>query len=146
HRLLQHLRRRDLQAASQTGRQLRAGQPVLGASGLRNRRLRTARDRLGGGLHLVDQTPPLQLTRPIPTFGGTAMLWLTWRQFRAQAIVAATALAVVAISLIATGFSVRDQYRAAGLPGCQAHQDCQHAASLYVLQLRASGPYDLFFN
>ena len=31
------------------------------------------------------------------------MIWLTWRQFRAQAIVAAAALAVIAIALAVTG-------------------------------------------
>jgi ABC-type transport system involved in multi-copper enzyme maturation permease subunit len=74
------------------------------------------------------------------------MLWLTWRQFRVQAVAAVAALAVVAISLIATGFSVRHRYNAAGIPACHVHHDCLHAASLYIYQLRTSGPYDLFFN
>jgi hypothetical protein len=74
------------------------------------------------------------------------MLWLTWRQFRAQAVVAATALAIVAIGLIATGFAVRSRFNSAGLPTCHAHHDCQHVASLYIFQLRSSGPYDLSFN
>ena len=74
------------------------------------------------------------------------MLWLTWRQFRAQAIVAAAALAAVAISLLATGFAVRDRYKSAGIPACHIHHDCVKVASFYILQLRSNGPYDLSFN
>jgi hypothetical protein len=74
------------------------------------------------------------------------MLWLTWRQFRAQAVIAATAVAIVAIGLITTGFGVRSRFRAAGLPACQVHHDCQHVASLYVTGLREIQPYALFFN
>ena len=74
------------------------------------------------------------------------MLWLTWRQFRVQAVIAATAIAVVAIGLITTGFSVRSRFKAAGLPTCQLHHDCQHVASLYVTALRETQPYSLFFN
>ncbi len=58
------------------------------------------------------------------------MLWLNWRQFRVQAVIAATAIAVVAIALITTGFSVRSRFKAAGLPACHVHHDCQHVASL----------------
>ncbi len=74
------------------------------------------------------------------------MLWLTWRQFRTQAIVAAAALAAVAIGLITTAFSVRDRFKSAGIPTCHVHHDCLHVASLYIFQLQASGPYDLSFN
>ena len=35
------------------------------------------------------------------------MIWLTWRQFRAQAIVAAAALAVIAIALAITSLAER---------------------------------------
>jgi hypothetical protein len=74
------------------------------------------------------------------------MLWLTWRQFRAQAIVAAAALAVVAISLVATAFSVRDRFKSAGIPACHIHHDCVRVASLYIDLLRSTTRYDLSFN
>jgi hypothetical protein len=74
------------------------------------------------------------------------MFWLTWRQFRAQAIVAGAAVAVVAIGLLTTGFAVRDRFNSAGLPACHIHHDCQQAANSYIALLRASGPYDLLFN
>ncbi|HET7018352.1 MAG TPA: ABC transporter permease subunit [Streptosporangiaceae bacterium] len=74
------------------------------------------------------------------------MLWLTWRQFRAQAIVAAGALAVVAISLIITAFKVRDRFNSAGIPACHVHHDCLRVASFYIFQLRNDTAYDLSFN
>jgi len=74
------------------------------------------------------------------------MLWLTWRQFRAQAIIAVAALAVVAISLITTAFKVRDRFKSAGIPTCHIHHDCVRVASFYIDQLRNSTPYDLSFN
>jgi hypothetical protein len=48
------------------------------------------------------------------------MMWLTWRQFRAQAIVAAAALAVVAIALAVTGPHLADLYASSGVATCQA--------------------------
>ncbi|MFF5262096.1 ABC transporter permease subunit [Actinomadura viridis] len=41
------------------------------------------------------------------------MIWLTWRQFRVQAIVTGAALLVLAIYLILLGLDVRDSYDAA---------------------------------
>jgi hypothetical protein len=58
------------------------------------------------------------------------MIWLTWRQFRPQAIVAAGALAVVAIVLVATRPGLSAGYTAAGLSACHAH--CANAASIFL--------------
>jgi ABC-type transport system involved in multi-copper enzyme maturation permease subunit len=44
------------------------------------------------------------------------MIWLTWRQFRTQAMVAAVALAVVAIYLVYLGSRIRGDY--VGVLGC----------------------------
>ena len=52
--------------------------------------------------------------------GGAEMIWLTWRQFRAQAFTAAAALAVFAILLAATGPHLASLYAGSGIPGCQA--------------------------
>ncbi|MFJ8018253.1 ABC transporter permease [Streptomyces sp. NPDC096339] len=38
------------------------------------------------------------------------MIWLTWRQYRVQTLVALAALAAVAIFLLVTGFQMRDLY------------------------------------
>ena len=39
------------------------------------------------------------------------MIWLTWRQFRAQTLVAAGALAVLALYLVYLGCQIRDVLR-----------------------------------
>lgn len=58
------------------------------------------------------------------------MIWLSWRQFRTQAIVAGCVLAGFAIVLLATGFSLVHLYNASGLPGCQAKHDCTNAINV----------------
>jgi ABC-type transport system involved in multi-copper enzyme maturation permease subunit len=53
------------------------------------------------------------------------MTWLTWRQFRAQAVVAFAALAALAIHLVILGFRMRDAYTA-DVAGCRP-TDCTAA-------------------
>lgn len=74
------------------------------------------------------------------------MLWLTWRQFRTQVLVAASALAAFAVALVITGIDVRDRFAASGVPDCHAHHDCELVARNFITQLRSGGPYDLLFN
>ena len=63
------------------------------------------------------------------------MIWLTWRQFRVQALTAATALAAVAILLGVTGPPMANRYAASGLAGC--HGDgCANLASAFLSQLQ----------
>lgn len=66
------------------------------------------------------------------------MIWLSWRQFRAQAIVAGCVLAVFAIALLATGFSLAHLYKGSGLPGCRSHGTCMQAIHIFMSQLRGS--------
>jgi hypothetical protein len=66
------------------------------------------------------------------------MIWLSWRQFRTQAIVAGSVLAGFAIVLLATGFSLVNLYNASGLPGCQAKHDCSNAVKLFQNNLHNS--------
>jgi hypothetical protein len=58
------------------------------------------------------------------------MIWLTWRQFRPQAIAAAAALAVLAILLAVARRGLATGYAAAGLAACHAH--CATDASLFL--------------
>jgi hypothetical protein len=56
------------------------------------------------------------------------VIWLTWRQFRAQAIVAGAALVAVAIALLATGMCPDPWWRRAASSGpnwaaCFASED-----------------------
>ena len=66
------------------------------------------------------------------------MIWLTWRQFRAQAITAAAALAVFAIVLAATASDLSGMYNSSGLLTC--HGDaCSGLASTFLSNLASGG-------
>jgi hypothetical protein len=66
------------------------------------------------------------------------MIWLTWRQFRAQAIVAAAALAVIAVALAVTGGQLAHLYASAGVGACHGHGDCGTVANNFLTQVKAS--------
>jgi ABC-type transport system involved in multi-copper enzyme maturation permease subunit len=70
------------------------------------------------------------------------MIWLTWRQFRPQAITAAAALAVVAITLGVTGPGLISRYDQLGLGSC--HSACTTLASDFLNNLW-SGPDGALF-
>ena len=57
------------------------------------------------------------------------MIWLTWRQFRAQAVTALAALAAFAILLGVTGPHVAGLYASSGVAGCQSAGCGQLAAN-----------------
>ena len=66
------------------------------------------------------------------------MIWLTWRQFRAQAITAAAALAAFAIVLAVTGPDLSSTYNSSGLTTC--HGDtCAGLASTFLNDLSSGG-------
>ena len=65
------------------------------------------------------------------------MIWLTWRQFRAQAITAAAALAAFAIVLAATGPHLSSVYDSSGFTSCHGAA-CTGLASTFLSDL-ASG-------
>ena len=71
------------------------------------------------------------------------MTWLTWRQFRAQAVVAAAALAAFAVVLGVTGPNLARMYTASGLAGCRAN--CTSLASTFLGQMRSDGVYPLLY-
>jgi hypothetical protein len=72
------------------------------------------------------------------------MIWLTWRQFRAQAITAAAALVVFAVLLAVTGPHLASVYAASGVGTCH-DSGCGRLASGFVGQLQASGPYPALY-
>jgi hypothetical protein len=72
------------------------------------------------------------------------MIWLTWRQFRVQAAVAAAFLAVTAVALALTGAHVHHLYTASGLATCQARNDCTFLAGRFATELRSSSDVLLF--
>jgi ABC-type transport system involved in multi-copper enzyme maturation permease subunit len=64
------------------------------------------------------------------------MMWLTWRQFRAQAVVAAAAMAVLAVILAITGPQLVHVYDTV-VRGCQAQGDCVAAQAQLLSNDRA---------
>lgn len=68
------------------------------------------------------------------------MVWLAWRQFRTQALVAAAILTGAGITLLVTGPQLAARYAAAGLPGCRALGNCPAAANQFLTQA-LSAPY-----
>ncbi|HTU76069.1 MAG TPA: ABC transporter permease [Trebonia sp.] len=68
------------------------------------------------------------------------MTWLTWRQFRAQAITAVAALAAFAILLAATGPHLASLYATSGLTSCRP-ASCGDQASSWLTQLYSAGTY-----
>jgi hypothetical protein len=73
------------------------------------------------------------------------MMWLTWRQFRAQAIAGAAALAVLAIVLAVTGLHLAHLFDSSGVATCQVHGDCGPVVSAFTQQVQASG-YKVLFD
>ena len=72
------------------------------------------------------------------------MIWLTWRQFRVQALTAATALAAFAILLAATGPHLASLYAASGITGCHGGS-CVAAPVAFLNQLQATSPYPIVY-
>ncbi|ELS50296.1 transporter [Streptomyces viridochromogenes] len=61
------------------------------------------------------------------------MTWLTWRQFRAQAVTAAAALAAFAILLVVLGLRLRDSYDQ-DIAGCGSTNSCGTARDAFLEQ------------
>ena len=71
------------------------------------------------------------------------MIWLTWRQFRVQMAVAATALAAFAVILGVTGPDLAHAYAASGLASCRAN--CSSLASTFLSQMKSDAVYPLLY-
>ena len=72
------------------------------------------------------------------------MIWLTWRQLRAQSIAVAALLVLFAGLLLATGIQLAHQDTASGLSACHGAVACQSAATSF-LSLVSSGSLMLVF-
>ena len=71
------------------------------------------------------------------------MIWLTWRQFRTQAIVTGALVAVFSILLLATGPHLVTLYRDSSFATC--HSNCGQDAGNFLNQLAAQTPYHLIY-
>jgi ABC-type transport system involved in multi-copper enzyme maturation permease subunit len=72
------------------------------------------------------------------------MIWLTWRQFRTQALIGLGLAAVVAAVFLATRGSLLAMARDSGYTGCTA--DCDKLASQFLRQVQGSIYGRLLFN
>jgi hypothetical protein len=71
------------------------------------------------------------------------MIWLTWRQFRTQTVVAAAALAAFAIIVGVTGPDLAHMYATSGLASCRAN--CTSLANTFLSQMRSDAVYPLLY-
>lgn len=84
------------------------------------------------------------------------MTWLTWKQFRAQALLGAIVLLLLAAYLIYTGFQARSDYNSAVAycathPNCTAVNDFAHTynarlTAVSVLLIVAPGVVGVFWG
>jgi hypothetical protein len=72
------------------------------------------------------------------------MIWLTWRQFRAQAIVAGAALVAVAVALGVTRSNVVSMFDSSGLATCRS--GCGTDAGNFINQVKGSGTELIFYG
>ncbi len=70
------------------------------------------------------------------------MIWLTWRQFRAQAITAAAALAAFAILLVVTESRMSSLFAASGITTCHGGT-CAGAATRFLVNLTSGQTFPL---
>ena len=71
------------------------------------------------------------------------MIWLTWRQFRAQTVVAAAALAGFAVIFGVTGPNLAHAYAASGLASCRGN--CTSLSSTFLSQVKSDSLYPLLY-
>ena len=73
------------------------------------------------------------------------MIWLTWRQFRAQALLAVTVLALFAVVYALTGPNLAHLYDSSGLAGCHAPRDCAALTNTFLAAMKADSVYPLLY-
>jgi hypothetical protein len=73
------------------------------------------------------------------------MIWLTWRQCRAQSIAATAALAVLAVILGVTGPHLAHLYATSGLAACPAHCDCSTLTINFLSQMKSDAIYPALY-
>ena len=73
------------------------------------------------------------------------MTWLTWRQFRIQALAAAVALAALAVAYALTGPDLAHLYDSSGLASCRTHDNCPALLTNFLTQLKSGGSYPFLY-
>ena len=73
------------------------------------------------------------------------MIWLTWRQFRAQTVVTTAFLAALAVTLLVTGLSLTHLYDSSGLAACHGPGSCGPLASNFINQVKGGLSEKVFY-
>jgi hypothetical protein len=73
------------------------------------------------------------------------MMWLTWRQFRGQAIAAAAGLAVLAVALGVTGPHLARLYAASGLASCSVRGSCAALTAAFLSRVTSDAVYPALY-
>ena len=73
------------------------------------------------------------------------MIWLTLRQFRAQTVVAAAALAILAVIFGVTGAHLAHLYDISGIATCQDHGNCAALTNNFLSEMRSDSVYPLLY-
>ncbi len=73
------------------------------------------------------------------------MTWLTFRQFRAQAITALAVVAVLAVAYGYTGPHLADLYNKSGLRGCGSGPHCLSLTTTFITTMKADQVYPALY-
>jgi hypothetical protein len=73
------------------------------------------------------------------------MIWVTWRQFRAQLLGTAAVLIVIGVALGLTGPGLADLYASSGLASCHAPRDCTAMTTTFLAEMKADSVYPLMY-
>jgi hypothetical protein len=73
------------------------------------------------------------------------MTWLTWRQFRADALVALAVVTAVVVGFAVTGPHLAALYATSGLPGCATAGTCETLRGAFLTQVAADTTYPALF-
>jgi hypothetical protein len=68
------------------------------------------------------------------------MIWLTWRQFRAQTWTALAVLAAAAVALTVTGPDLARMFDVSGIVGCAARGDCGSLTQTFLNEVGHNAP------
>ena len=73
------------------------------------------------------------------------MIWLTWRQFRAQMCTAGAVLVALAFGYAVTGPHLDHLYATSGIPTCSAHGTCATLRTTFLKQVTADPTYIVLY-
>lgn len=73
------------------------------------------------------------------------MIWLTWRQFRTQMLLAVAVLIVLGVAFGWTGPGLSALYASSGLASCHPPTDCTAVTTAFLTDMKADSVYPLMY-